>query len=436
MQTPIDITGIKYINLNRNWHRHLFLKLHLMPFRYPKQKIKGVIIRPDDHEMQEHLQHGVHYSVQLDTTKGQGLAGCWIAHSHALQAIENNIGITAILEDDFICTKDFFSSALRLIKELNTEFDVIIFDPVGTGPLEIHKVADGVYQPRAHLYPYYYGTHCLFINNASKSKILAAKQLSQLSEYEHFLLENNAIKTLICYTGKSGSRNIGSDILIDYKPELDLTNILLCLMPYFVRKNMTAFKRHFYVRNEKKIYYPSIEEKVALEGYYQSPNIRGRYLQIVGEDHHFIMKHLWDRTETKCYALSNNEMFCPDLSMPVKFIKDADGKATSLFVHHEFWDRRVYEPIQRSGVKLQPSQLQIFQGKYRIVKDVELEVVPMDDHLVLKQLWDGGVLQLIPESELTFFSKDDHTLFIKFIKNNEGAVINISVFEKFLWTKI
>jgi hypothetical protein len=140
------------------------------------------------------------------------VVGCWIAHSRALESITERQGITVVVEDDFICTDDFFDRALKMINSFDLDFDVIVFDPWGEGPQEEHRVSDDIYRPRNCLPFSYVGTQCLFINNHKIPNILESKLNSKIRDYDNFLFANHKINCYVFYTGLSGTRHIGSDI--------------------------------------------------------------------------------------------------------------------------------------------------------------------------------------------------------------------------------
>lgn len=176
----------------------------------------------------------------------KGVIGCWIAHSQVLETVVEHSGITVVLEDDFICQEDFFENALNMINNFNQDFDVILFDTWGIGPLEIHKVMNNIYFPRNCDYPYYGGAHCLFINNSQISKILDIKNNSQVMDYDGFLLSNEEIKAYVFYTGQCTVINVGSDISNNFGSKIEiLINTFLCVLPETKWLKKIIYKRFF-----------------------------------------------------------------------------------------------------------------------------------------------------------------------------------------------
>jgi len=212
----MDITSVRYINLARNWHRNLLISALLKKLPYKVLRCPGTLITDfNDPGIRKYLSLG--FEEYLDPNRIKGVAGCWIAHSHVLEEVTERSGITVVLEDDFVCQRGFFTLALKMVKEFNRDFDVILFDTWGKGPLDNHKISDNIYRPRNFSHPFYSGSHCLFVNNSRIPKILDLKLNSKVKDYDGYLIANDNIVVYIFYTGLCGSRNIGSDIYNDWR---------------------------------------------------------------------------------------------------------------------------------------------------------------------------------------------------------------------------
>jgi hypothetical protein len=83
-----------------------------------------------------------------------------------------------------------------------------------------------------------------------------------------------------------------------------------------------------------------------------------------------------------------------------------------------------YKPVTRTAIKLAPDKLKVLEGKYQLQQNKELYVVitAQDDHLLVKQLWNGEEMTFVAESELEFFQKDNQYFPIRFIRNQDGAI--------------
>jgi hypothetical protein len=205
-----------------------------------------------------------------------------------------------VLEDDFVCRPKFFENALRMVNAFDRDFDVILFDPWGTGPLAKHKIAENIYFPANCTYPYYGGSHCLFINNTRIPRILEAKLTSEVMDYDGFLLGSGKIDTYIFYTKECATQPFGSDIT------------------------------------------PSFNKV-------------------------------------------------------------------------------------RKSIELAPEQLKMLEGKYcfQLNQDLLFQIIAKKDHLLVEQFRDEKDLHFLPESELKFFARDNPLLPIRFIKNQDGAIVQL-----------
>lgn len=208
----MDIKEIRYINLSKNIGKRIFMVLTLIGVKYPKKRIEGVVWNKEKNKYVGLVKNGLEdYVKEKDIKTQNGIIGCWLAHTNAIKDVEYDSGMTVILEDDFVCKKDFFEHAITMVNQFDLDFDVIFFDPSGTGPRSEDFVRLGVYDTKGYSYPYYFGSQCLFINNRSISKILRLKDKSQIRDYDGFLLYNKEINTYIFYTGKSKAVRFGSD---------------------------------------------------------------------------------------------------------------------------------------------------------------------------------------------------------------------------------
>lgn len=209
----MDIKEIRYINLRKNTIKRLLMELLLRKLKYPKEWVEGVVWDESKSEYRDLVKNGLEdYAKRESISRQKGIIGCWIAHTYALKDVRHDNGITVVLEDDFVCKKDFFDYALSMIRRFDRDFDVIIFDPSGTGPMSADFVGTGICKLKGHSYPYYFGSHCLFINNRSIQRILKIKEKSLIKDYDGFLLCNKEIDSYVFYTGKSKTVLFGSDI--------------------------------------------------------------------------------------------------------------------------------------------------------------------------------------------------------------------------------
>jgi hypothetical protein len=214
--------------------------------------------------------------------------------------------------------------------------------------------------------------------------------------------------------------------------------LTLVLAIYFVRNPMNAQPLQGGV-TEKKV--KDTLELKAFEGYYQFQNDKDVFLQITAKGNNLILKQLWDGEEIVFVRKSELEFFNEEKSFPLKFSKDKNGVITQVLAFdRDLWNKvKDYKPVIKKEIQLTPQQLKAFEGKYRFQfekgKDDFLQITAMENHLVLKQLWDGKEINFVPESELDFFCKDQ-SFPLKFIKDKNGSIIQMLAFNRDLWEKV
>lgn len=210
----MDIRGIRYINLPADTLRRALLTRLLRSFPYEYRLVPAVAYDPAEPKLEKYLAAGIEPYVTMEPPpRMRGIIGLWISHSMALESIDQEDGITIILEDDFVCKPDFFDVALKMVNDFGRDFDVILFDPEGSGPREAHRIAPGIYQSDGETYPAYHGSHCMFVNNRSVRKILRLKQTHPAKDIDGFLLERGKdLDAFLFYTGKCQQLWLGTNL--------------------------------------------------------------------------------------------------------------------------------------------------------------------------------------------------------------------------------
>jgi GR25 family glycosyltransferase involved in LPS biosynthesis len=212
----MEIKQIRYINIEKNIGRKYLIEKLLAKFNFPFSRVPGVTYEVGNPDFEKYVVCGLEqYVREKPYSRQKGVIGCWIAHSKALENVTEQDGITVVLEDDFVCRAHFFNKAMQMVNEFKRDFDVIMFDPFGKGPLESHKIVKNIYDPQGATFPLYHGAQCLFVNNKSIPKILDAKLTSQIRDYDGYLFYNDKnIVSYVFYTGASSAIKLGSDIEI------------------------------------------------------------------------------------------------------------------------------------------------------------------------------------------------------------------------------
>jgi len=196
----------------------------------------------------------------------------------------------------------------------------------------------------------------------------------------------------------------------------------------------------FYKADVKKVTLLSQEQLKAFEGYYASKENKNTYIKFSTKEGQLALTQLWDGREILFSPESEVDFFCKEFPFPLKFTKDKNGAVTEVLAfNRDVWERdNNYKPVVRKAITLTPAQLKIFEGKYQLQQNKALivQITAMEDHLFVKQLWDGKELLFVPESELDFFAKDNPLFPIRFIKDKDGAITQIIAFERDLLDKV
>ena len=209
------IKAVRYISLKKDWIRRFLLRILLRNLSCEKKWIPGVIYDAGNTKYKKYVKNGFapYMKEKGNKCRQRGIIGCWIAHSHALEDINDREGISIIIEDDFICQPGFFQKAIMMLNEFDREFDIIVFDPSGSGPMPEHKICNNIYRNNGGAWPVYWGSHCLFVNNKSIPKILDDTLNSQVFDYDSYLIGNTELKVYLFYSNMSTVVDFGSNIL-------------------------------------------------------------------------------------------------------------------------------------------------------------------------------------------------------------------------------
>jgi hypothetical protein len=183
----------------------------------------------------------------------------------------------------------------------------------------------------------------------------------------------------------------------------------------------------------------SAQQKLkAFEGYYQFADDENTFLQITAKGDSLILKQLWDQKEFPFHQTAVLEFYCDAQSFPLKFKDSAGSIVQVLAFNKDVWIKvKNYNPPVHKEIQLTPSQLQAFEGEYKMQggdADDVLQISYKGNSLVLKQLWDGQEISFKPESPLDFYCKE-RSFPLKFIKDKNGNVTQVLAFNRDVWIK-
>jgi len=332
----MDITSIRYINMARNWDRSLFMRLLLKSVPYKVVRCPGVRFDASNNKYDKYLKYDVSANLKgEDKHRCNGVIGCWIAHSRALESIKEREGVTVILEDDFVCKNNFFDDALKMLNSFDKDFDIIVFDPSGKGPFGMHKVAENIYSPHRYSYPFYYGSHCLFVRNDRIPKILETKLNSQITDYDGWVLCDTRIDSYVFYTGACAVRFTGSDITPGFKKRYELPDMLMCLLPHTLREKSWRFSRYFYEREEKHVSLAE-QELAAFEGCYRYSEQSHMMIRMISKNSRSMLMVSWDDQNEVIHPMSEVDFLAERFPIDIKFTKAENGKISAVLIDNKF----------------------------------------------------------------------------------------------------
>jgi len=104
--------------------------------------------------------------------------------------------------------------------------------------------------------------------------------------------------------------------------------------------------------------------------------------------------------------------------------------------------QEVQKPAEtKSAVHLNEKQWKEFEGIFQSSNNKEMYVQLSDGEnmLVAKLLWNNNVMHLVPETELTFISKeseDEGPLHVRFTRDSAGIIANLSVGNNDVWNRV
>ena len=176
-------------------------------------------------------------------------------------------------------------------------------------------------------------------------------------------------------------------------------------------------------------------------GYYRFTNDTSRYLQITEQGNNLILHQLWDGKEISFERKSELEFFNGEFTFPLKFSSDLNGTVTQVLAFdRDLWNKmKNYNPVINKEIHLNKDQLKPFEGKYTFQfekgEDSFIQIIAATDHITLKQLWDGKEINFVPKSNVEFFCKEQ-SFPLKFIKDDNGNVIQVLAFNRDLWQRV
>ncbi len=150
-------------------------------------------------------------------------------------------------------------------------------------------------------------------------------------------------------------------------------------------------------------------------GIYHAQTDSNNLIQIAVEGNDLVLKgdpddHVVPESELSFYKPDN-------LWFSVDFSKDAAGNIVqALVVKRDIW-------IKNSKPAISAEQLHSYEGKYQAKNDSDnyIQLIARGTQLVVKQLWDGKMIVLVPLADLYFYNKAQ-SYSLQFVRDGDGKV--------------
>ena len=194
------------------------------------------------------------------------------------------------------------------------------------------------------------------------------------------------------------------------------------------------------VWNRTKDYKPVVKKEMehapgqlkGFEGLYQLQNEKDRFIQFTVKENKLVLKQQWDGDEVSFVPETALDFFSKEIPLfTLAFTKDNAGNITQVLAFKRDLWVKVNKPLPTAA------QLRPYEGKYQLNDDPDnyIQITAKDDHLIVKQLWDGKEIVFEPKTE-TFFYNKEQSLPLLIIKDDSGAVKQVKLLGNDLFTKV
>ena len=181
----------------------------------------------------------------------------------------------------------------------------------------------------------------------------------------------------------------------------------------------------------KEIELPADQLK-RFEGLYQLQGDEPRFIQFSVQGGQLVLKQEWDGEQRFFVPESAMDFFVKDFPLfTLNFSKDKEGNINQVVAFkRDIW-------IKTKKPALSVDQLKSYEGKFRSNDDPDdmVQLTVVNDHLVLKQLWDKKEIILQPKTDLYFYN-DAESYPVVILKNKEGLVNQITILGTSVFSRI
>jgi hypothetical protein len=213
---------------------------------------------------------------------------------------------------------------------------------------------------------------------------------------------------------------------------------------------MTAATVHCHAQDTTKVAVaaPSVQlsetEWKSVTGYFSSPQNQDMKVEFTTADGLLVAKLLWNGSvihlvPSSPLTFTSKEME-HDEPIRLTFRRDASGEVNELEVDKQgVWKRvRNYKADPpKQEMAHTPDQIKPFEGLYqaKFNPTLFLKSNERDNHLWLKQLWDGGEVAFTMISDTGFYAPAAPQFNLEFHKDQKGVVTGMTAFKRDEWIK-
>jgi len=174
------------------------------------------------------------------------------------------------------------------------------------------------------------------------------------------------------------------------------------------------------------------EQLKRFEGLFQLQNDATRFIEFSVKDNNLVLKQSWDGETRSFVPESAMDFYIKDFPMfTLNFSKDKDGNINQVVA----FKRDVWIKVKKTSLSVE--QLKSYAGRFRSNDDPDnmVELMVVNDHLVLKQLWDKKEIILQPKTDIYFYNQAE-SYPVVIIKNKDGVVNQVTILGTNVFSRI
>lgn len=174
------------------------------------------------------------------------------------------------------------------------------------------------------------------------------------------------------------------------------------------------------------------EQLKPFEGLYQLQNVGSRFIQFTVRDNKLILKQSWAGDEVFFLPETELNFYSPAIpAFVLDFTKEKDGSISRVLA----FKRDVWIKVPK--IALTQDVLKKYEGKYRSKDDPDnqVEIRAADNSVIVKQLWDGKEIIVVPWTE-NYFYNDAQSYGLEIVRDKNGDVQGVRVLDTSIFERV